>query len=63
MTKSIPKLAASAVLASVATLPAQAIDVGKPFPELVLPALGDGRPLSIADFRGEKVILHVFASW
>ena len=39
------------------------IELGKPFPDLVLPALDDGRPLSIADFRGEKVVLVVFASW
>ncbi len=37
--------------------------VGEPFPGLVLPALEDGTPLSIAAFRGQKVILHVFASW
>ena len=26
-------------------------------------SLPDGQPVSIADFRGEKVVLHVFASW
>ncbi len=36
--------------------------VGRPFPNLVLPAL-DGKPMSLADFRGKKVILHIFASW
>ena len=36
---------------------------GEPFPEVMLPALVDGRPASIADFRGSKVALHVFASW
>ena len=39
------------------------LTVGKPFPNLVLPALEGGRAMSIADFRGKKVILHVFASW
>ena len=39
------------------------LTVGKPFPNLVLPALDGGRAMSIADFRGKKVILHVFASW
>ncbi len=39
------------------------LEVGKPFPDLVLPALDDGRPLSVADYRGEKLVLHVFASW
>ena len=37
--------------------------VGQPFPDLALPALQDGRPASIRDYRGQKVILHVFASW
>ncbi len=37
--------------------------VGEPFPDLTLPALQDGRPASIRDYRGQKVILHVFASW
>ena len=37
--------------------------VGHPFPDLTLPALQDGRPASIRDYRGQKVILHVFASW
>ena len=37
--------------------------LGQPFPDLTLPALEDGRPASIRDYRGQKVILHVFASW
>ena len=37
--------------------------VGDRFPDLVLPALDDGRPLSIASFRGRKLVLHVWASW
>ena len=37
--------------------------VGRPFPDLTLPALEDGKPVSIRDFRGQKLILHVFASW
>ena len=39
------------------------LTVGKPFPDLVLPAMDGGRAMSIADFRAKKVILHVFASW
>ncbi len=57
-------------LASLAMLTAGAagaapagFDVGDAFPEVVLPALDDGRPLSIAAFRGRKLILHVWASW
>ena len=36
---------------------------GKPFPNIVLPSVADGRALSMADFQGEKVMLHLFASW
>jgi hypothetical protein len=39
------------------------IRVGEPFPDLFLPALEDGRPRSIQEFRGRKLALHVFASW
>jgi hypothetical protein len=37
--------------------------VGEPFPNLVLPSLADGKPLSLSRFRGHRVILHIFASW
>lgn len=37
--------------------------VGKPFPPLVLPSLEDGKPASVSDFRGQKLILHIWASW
>ncbi len=36
--------------------------VGEPFPDLALPTL-EGSVQSISDFRGQKLILHVFASW
>ena len=39
------------------------LQVGQPFPHLTLPSLEDGQPLSLADFRGEKVILLSWASW
>jgi len=61
--------ATSAILASSAKGAAQdpppstGFEVGEPFPNIAFPALEDGRPRSIADFRGQKVILHVFASW
>lgn len=38
-------------------------EVGDRFPEVVLPSLADGTPLSIASFRGRKLVLHVWASW
>ncbi len=37
--------------------------VGQVFPDIVLPSLEDGQPTSMSEFRGQKVILHVFASW
>lgn len=39
------------------------LEPGKPFPNLTLPAVNDGRPLSLADYRGRKVLLHIWASW
>ena len=36
---------------------------GERFPEIVLPAIDDGAALSIASFRGQKLMLHNFASW
>ena len=44
-------------------LPELNIKVGEPFPPLTLPSLAEGKRKSIADFRGQKVILHIFASW
>ena len=38
------------------------IAVGEPFPDLALPTL-DGETRSVSDYLGQKVILHVFASW
>ena len=37
--------------------------LNQPFPNLVLPLLANGRPASISNFRGRKLILHIFASW
>jgi len=36
---------------------------GQPFPDLLLPSIEDGRPTSLAEFRGQKIVLQVFASW
>jgi hypothetical protein len=41
----------------------QEIEVGKPFPTVALPSLEDRAPTSITSYRGQKVFLHVFASW
>ena len=59
-------LANLAALFALATAPAAGASpfrVGEPVPRLRLPSIADGRPLSLADFRGEKVMLHVWASW
>ncbi len=36
---------------------------GDVFPDLAFPSLEDGTPTRLSDFRGHKVMLHVFASW
>lgn len=42
---------------------AMALEIGRPFPLLRLPSLEDGKPLSVAEFRGQKLVLHIWASW
>ena len=42
---------------------AASIKVGQPFPNIILPSLEDGRSRSIHEFHGEKLMLHLFASW
>jgi hypothetical protein len=37
--------------------------VGEPHPDFVLPSIVDGRPVSLSQFRGKKVLLVHFASW
>ena len=39
------------------------LEVGDRFPDVMLPSLDGGEPLSIASFRGRKLVLHVWASW
>lgn len=39
------------------------IQVGKAFPLLSLPSLQSGAPASVQDFRGQKVVLHIWAAW
>ena len=38
-------------------------EVGKPHPNFVLPKISDRQPVSLAQFRGKKVLLVQFASW
>ena len=35
----------------------------EPFPTIAMPSMSDGSSASIADYRGKKLILHLFASW
>ena len=53
----------SAAMLSPAGAQNTGLEVGDRFPELVLPSLDGGEPLSIASFRGRKLVLHVWASW
>ncbi len=43
-------------------LPPLPFEEGEAFPDLAFPT-PDHTPSSIAQFRGHKVILHIFASW
>jgi len=36
---------------------------GARLPEIVLPSIEDGRPVSTAEFLGRKLALQIFASW
>lgn len=36
---------------------------GDVFPDLELPAVSDGAPRLISEWRGQHVMLHLFASW
>ncbi|HZP49360.1 MAG TPA: hypothetical protein VFB07_12530 [Vicinamibacterales bacterium] len=71
------KLAAAlALLAALAAQPAKpkpiwarnnplptGFNPGEAFPTIALPSAVDGRPTSVAEFRGKKLIVNIFASW
>jgi hypothetical protein len=40
-----------------------AFEVGQPFPLVLLPSLENRNPMSVADFRGKKLVLHIWAAW
>ena len=44
-------------------IPDVGLGIGETFPDVVLPAVRDGQPMSLAAFRGGKLFLHLFASW
>lgn len=37
--------------------------LGARHPEFTLPEINTGKPVSLSDFRGKKVLLIQFASW
>jgi len=37
--------------------------LGEYHPEFTLPDIATGKPVSLSDFRGKKVLLIQFASW
>ncbi|MDG1892653.1 MAG: hypothetical protein P8L18_15210 [Verrucomicrobiota bacterium] len=39
------------------------MEKGRTFPHQAFPALKDGRAISLKDYLGQKVVLHIFASW
>jgi hypothetical protein len=41
----------------------QGFNSGEAFPTLALSSAADGRPVSLAEFRGKKLIINIFASW
>ena len=53
----------SLVALSTAPVAAAELEVGSPFPIIELPTLEDGSRASIRDYRGKKLMLHVWASW
>ena len=42
--------------------PEVTIKEGNEWPGFYLPDL-EGNPLSVQDYRGKKIVLHIFASW
>lgn len=58
-------LLAIALMLSPATAPAKpSIAVGRPFPIVALPLCDNpDQADSIVEFRGRKLMLHLFASW
>ena len=55
-----PVFLAAAIQASAAPY---APKVGQRHPDFTLPDIATGKPTSLSDFRGKKVLLIQFASW
>ena len=67
MPRSVPIALFMVLLAGIPLATAQdqtaRFKVGQQFPDLVFPSADNGEPMSIAQYRGKKVLLHIFASW
>ena len=53
------------ILMAVLSLPlaGSSLNRGDVFPRLTLPAIAGGEDVPVQDFFGEKLVLHLFASW
>jgi hypothetical protein len=58
-----PLLALSMTVLFGQVAPGQSPRVGDRHPDFTLPAIEDGTPKSLTDYRGRKVLLIQFASW
>ena len=56
-------LIAASVVAPARGEPPSGPKPGDPYPSYLLPSLRSGDPLSVAHFRGKKILLLQFASW
>ncbi len=61
--RSVVALMGTLATAGASSAGAVELKVGQSFPNMALPRLQDGRPASISNFRGHRLILHIFASW
>lgn len=58
-----PLLTVSAAVLLCQLAVGQSPKVGDRHPDFILPDVADGKPKSLSDFRGKKVLLVQFASW
>ncbi|HVL13286.1 MAG TPA: hypothetical protein VM529_12030 [Gemmata sp.] len=63
MTRSILTVAAVLSAGGTGLAAGYAPAVGTRHPDFTLPSIADGKPVSLSDFRGKKVLLIQFASW
>jgi hypothetical protein len=56
-------LVAAAIFPSVVCATGYRPKLGDLHPEFTLPDISTGKPISLSDFRGKKVLLIQFASW